>query len=388
MFERRSGPKSPPMWWNGPLLNSLLVLPYEKYHGTSTSTVPHYVASLWSQGIKVDEDIITGYDRLSKLKCVFPLQMENGLARHIIHLSNQFHGLSVEKCRALDFEFAKKNAILVPANWERENKAGKDWFYWFKGRHKLAVRAPEPLARATAFNRHNVDQFYNNLAAVMDRCEFSASDIWNLNETGCATVQNPGKVVTEKGKKQVGSLTSAERGELMTLEYCVNAVGNVIPPLFVFPRVKFREHFLNGVPAGSIGRASRTGWMNEDLFVDYMLHFIQHTRCTKERPVLLILDNVEAHITIKTTDLARENGVVLLTLPPHTSHRLQPLGRAIYGPFKRAYNAAMDGWIRVSSWENSYHLQHSHHCFWISALCHVTTQYQGRICSHWHLSLQ
>ncbi|CAE1245386.1 unnamed protein product [Acanthosepion pharaonis] len=85
--------------------------------------------------------------------------------------------------------------------------------------------------------------------------------------------------------------------------------------------------------------------MNEDLFVDYMLHFIEHTRCTKERPVLLILDNVETHITINTIDLARENGVVLLTLPPHTSHRLQPLDRTVYGPFKKAYNAAMDGWI-------------------------------------------
>lgn len=159
-------------------------------------------------------------------------------------------------------------------------------------------------------------------------------------------MENLGKVVTEKGKKQVRSLTSAERGELVTLEYCVNAVGNVIPPLFVFPWVKFREHFLNGVPTGSIGRASRTGWMNEDLFVDYMLHFIQHTHCTKERPVLLILDNVEVHITIKTIDLACENGVVLLTLPPHTSHRLQPLDRAVYDPFKKAYNAAMDGWIR------------------------------------------
>ncbi|CAE1309735.1 unnamed protein product [Acanthosepion pharaonis] len=86
--------------------------------------------------------------------------------------------------------------------------------------------------------------------------------------------------------------------------------------------------------------------MNEDLFVDYMLRFIQHTGCTKERPVLLILDNVEEHITIKTIDLARENGVLLLTLPSHTSHRLQPLDKAVYGPFKKAYNAAMDGWIR------------------------------------------
>lgn len=69
---------------------------------------------------KADEVIITGYDRLSKLKCVFPLQMENDLARHITHLSNQFHGLGVEKCRALAFKFAKMYAILVPANWERE----------------------------------------------------------------------------------------------------------------------------------------------------------------------------------------------------------------------------------------------------------------------------
>ena len=297
---------------------------------------------------KADEDILTGYSRLSKSKCVFPLQMENDLAQHIKDLSDQFHGLSVEKCRALAYEFAKRNDTSVPANWDKEQKAGKDWFYAFRDRHKLAVRAPEPtsLARASAFNRHNVDQFYNNLAAVMDRYKFSANDIWNLDETGCTTVQNPGKVVTQRGKKQVGSLTSAERGELVTLEYCVNAVGNMIPPLFVFPRVNFREHFLNGAPTGAIGRASRSGWMNEDLFSDFMQHFMQHTRCTKERRVLLILDNVEAHITIKTIDLARENGIVLLTLPPHTSHRLQPLDRAVYGPFKKAYNVAMDGWIR------------------------------------------
>ena len=167
--------------------------------------------------------------------------------------------------------------------------------------------------------------------------------IWNVDETGCTTVQNPGKVVTERGKKQVGSSTSAEQGELVTVEYCVNAVGNVIPPLLVFPRVHFRDHFLNGAPTGAIGRASRSGWMNEELFSDYIQHFIQHTRCTKERKVLIVLDNVESHITIRSIDLARENGVVLLTLPPHTSHRLQPLDRAVYRPFKKAYNVAMDG---------------------------------------------
>lgn len=31
---------------------------------------------------------------------------------------------------------------------------------------------------------------------------------------------------------------------------------------------------------------------------------------------------------------ARENGIVLLTLPPHCQHRMQPLDVGVYGPFK------------------------------------------------------
>ena len=36
----------------------------------------------------------------------------------------------------------------------------------------------------------------------------------------------------------------------------------------------------------------------------------------------------------------------MLTIPPHTSHRLQPLDRCVYGPFKTAYNMATDAWLR------------------------------------------
>ena len=49
---------------------------------------------------------------------------------------------------------------------------------------------------------------------------------------------------------------------------------------------------------------------------------------------------------IRPKDLARENGVVVLPIPPHTSHYLQPLDRTCYGPFKTAFGVAMDGWMR------------------------------------------
>lgn len=36
-------------------------------------------------------------------------------------------------------------------------------------------------------------------------------------ETGCTTVQTPKQVISEQGKKQVGAITSGERGELVTV---------------------------------------------------------------------------------------------------------------------------------------------------------------------------
>ena len=136
----------------------------------------------------------------------------------------------------------------------------------------------------------------------------------SLNVTKSITLM---RRVAGKGVKQVGSITSAERGQLVTAVYGINAAGSVVPPMLIFPRKNVREHFTKGC----IGGANSSGWVNEDLFLDYLNHFIRHTRCSKENRVLLILDNHEAHISLAAIDLAKENGVVLLTMPPHTSHR-------------------------------------------------------------------
>lgn len=74
-------------------------------------------------------------------------------------------------------------------------------------------------------------------------------------------MQRPDRIVARKGFRQVGSLTSAERGTLVTMALAVSAAGNSIPPLFVFPRVHFRDHFLQNAPPGSIGTANPSGWM-------------------------------------------------------------------------------------------------------------------------------
>ncbi|XP_065319224.1 uncharacterized protein LOC135927197 [Gordionus sp. m RMFG-2023] len=170
-----------------------------------------------------------------------------------------------------------------------------------------------------------------------------------MDETGLTTVQKPAKVLAMKGQKQVGAITSGERGTLMTLAIAVNALGNLIPPMFIYPRKKYYDHFLRDGPLGAIGISNGSGWMLEDDFLIFLNHFAKYAKHAKDRKVLIILDNHISHQSIKAIDFCLEEGIILLTLPPHCTHKLQPLDKTVLGPLKRYYNSSVDSWMRNNS---------------------------------------
>ncbi|KAL4107719.1 hypothetical protein QTP88_018015 [Uroleucon formosanum] len=166
-----------------------------------------------------------------------------------------------------------------------------------------------------------------------------------MDETGITTVQKPNKVVARKGSKQIGRITSAERGTLVTLTYSVSATVNSVPPYFVFPRVNFKDYFLSNGPSGCAGGANVSGWMNEIHFVKYLKHFVSFVKCSKEKPILLFIVNHESHLSIEGLNYCKENGIIMLSFPPHCSHKLQPLDRSVFGSLKKNVNTACDSWI-------------------------------------------
>ncbi|GBP61757.1 hypothetical protein EVAR_31085_1 [Eumeta japonica] len=151
-------------------------------------------------------------------------------------------------------------------------------------------------------------------------------------------------ILAEKTQRQIGQIVSGERGELVTFGGIITGTGNSIPPVYVFPRVHFKSHFLNGAPEGSLGLSSRSGWINSELFIEVLKHIQKHTNSTKERPLLLICDNHESHISVEAINYSRENGIVYLSFPPHTSHKLQPLDVGVFGPFKAKLKVAFNDW--------------------------------------------
>ncbi|XP_046985996.1 MFS-type transporter clz9-like [Schistocerca americana] len=105
----------------------------------------------------------------------------------------------------------------------------------------------------------------------------------------------------------------------------ISASATAVPPFLVFPRVHFKDNVLHNAPPGSGAGATASGWMNSELFLPVLLLLVKHGSPTKEHPKLIILDNHESHTSIAAISYAKGNGIILLTLPPHTSHKLQPL---------------------------------------------------------------
>lgn len=280
---------------------------------------------------------------------VFSEEQEQQLSKYITRCAEIYFGLSPKEVRKLAFELTTKYNLKRPATWTENEIAGEEWFRSFMNRNpSLSVRVAQAtsLSRATSFNKVNVEAFYDNLQIVMDRHTYEPQDIYNVDETGVTTVQKPDKVVARRGIRQVGAVTSAERGTLVTAAFAVNALGNTIPPLFIFPRVRYEDHFIRDGPVGSAGTANLSGWMQDESFLVFLEHFKKFSNASLTHRVLLVLDNHSSHIHINTLDFCKENGITLLSFPPHCSHKLQPLDRSVFGPLKKAINTACDGWMR------------------------------------------
>jgi len=193
----------------------------------------------------------------------------------------------------------KKRVRSFPAAWEKNGAAGIDWIYGFMKRHtNISLRTPEPtsIARAHGFNKHTVSEFFDMWGNVLKDNHFEACQIFNYDETGCTTVQNVPKVLAAKGVKSIGQITATERGSLVTVGCCVSASGRVIPPIMVFPRVNYRDHFVRGAPNGTLGLENQSGWMTSELFPKVLEHIIKHIGCSKGEKAVLLMDNHESHL--------------------------------------------------------------------------------------------
>jgi DDE superfamily endonuclease len=284
---------------------------------------------------------------LGRFMPVFSDEFHNELVMHVVEMQNRFYGLSIHDLRSIAYELAERNGIKHPFSAQMR-LAGKDWARCFLQRFpELSLRKPEAtsMSRLTGFNRVQVNKFFDLLHNELETKKYSPKQIFNVDETGITTVQVPGKILACKGAKQVGRVVSGERGCTTTVVCAMSANGFYVPPVFLFKRKNMNDRLLRNCPPGSVGFPSPTGWIDSSLFVRYLQHFITCVQPRESSPVLLILDGHCSHKSIEAIELARQNHITMLTIPPHTSHRLQPLDLTFFGPLKTNYNRQADKWM-------------------------------------------
>ncbi|CAG5020091.1 unnamed protein product [Parnassius apollo] len=118
------------------------------------------------------------------------------------------------------------------------------------------------FARAFGFSKEKVDAFSDLLEEVYTKGNYTPNRIYNVEESGLTVVQTKiPQVIGHKEKRQIASLTSVERGSLMTIVIAMNVTGHFVPPYIIFPRKNMSEQLMRRSFPGAIGVAHPSGWI-------------------------------------------------------------------------------------------------------------------------------
>jgi hypothetical protein len=167
-----------------------------------------------------------------------------------------------------------------------------------------------------------------------------------VDESSLSTVQKTQKIFAKTEKKQVGHLTSAERGLHVTTVCCMNKTGHFVPPALIFPRKNWKNELNDDAPLGTLG--IETGWMTGEVFLKWLKHFSLFVKPSQEDKVLLILDEHSSHEHVDVLSFAKKNCIVILCLPRHCTCRLQPLDVSFYGPIKAYYDEEVSKLLKAN----------------------------------------
>lgn len=264
---------------------------------------------------------------------------EKNLVDHIRQLQAAGFAPTQKNVRIIAFNLAEALGIKHKFNKDKEI-AGIDWLRSFMKRNsQLSVRKAISTTRSNGMNRKEVNNYFEILKKILIENDLIGrlGNIYNMDEIGFSLNNEPGKIIAMKGSREVHVRKSTECGENVTIVSCCNAEGTFLPPYVIFKGVYKRKKWVEEMPRGSVVAMNRkSGYIDADIFLDWFQnHFIPRKNAGK---CLLILDGHASHMNNPhMLDVAIKNDVILLCLPNHTTHYLQPLNKSFFCSLKAKY---------------------------------------------------
>jgi hypothetical protein len=149
-----------------------------------------------------------------------------------------------------------------------------------------------------------------------------------------------GVIVTRGERYRRPKKVQPRNREWVTVIQAINAEGWAVQPFIVFAGQNHLSNWYqeSNLPGDWVITTTPNGWTDNQTGLDWLKHF---DRCTANRSVgsyrLLILDGHESHQSFNFERYCKDNKIIPLYMPPHSSHLLQPLDVGCFGPLKKAY---------------------------------------------------
>jgi hypothetical protein len=213
---------------------------------------------------------------------------------------------------------------------------------------------------------HYLLLFSIQLHEKIEKYNISASNIYNVDEKGflIGLSRATKRIISADALKSKRTTRASQDGsrEFITLIASICADGSSLAPALIYQGAShdLQDTWLDdfdSVRDYAFFTSSENGWSCDQLGQAWLENVFDRT--TKEKAKrdrrLLIVDGHSSHVNMRFIDYADTNRIVLAVLPPHSTHRLQPLDVGLFSPLATYYSQQIDkllaesqGLIRLS----------------------------------------
>lgn len=270
------------------------------------------------------------------------------MCQYIHTLEDQFIPFNSMDIRQLAYQVAEK--FNIPHRFNKDSAvAGEDWYRGFVKRNpEVCIKKPDTNDKVKGMRKDKVHKFFDLLEGIVDKHQLEASDIYNLDETVITCSLDTSNVAASTNTENTGE-SNTSQSKLVTATVCFSASGAYVPLMLIFPCPTKIKSVLKGAPPGAWAEYDQSGQMQLDIFVTWLKKFIKFSKSSIDSPVLLIVDGYRTYLKkLQVLELAKENGVNILCLPPYCTENLQPMQQDFMKSLSTAYTTEVAKWTRAN----------------------------------------
>lgn len=322
----------------GPKNKTLSITKAAKQHGVSKSTLVDRINGAQSYSISREyQKRLTSGEEAALLAWILRLQAWGWPPR-------------VEQVRSM------ANELLLAKG--DTNDIGINWPQKFMKRHteiKTAYIPPLDKERAMAQDPTILSGWFDLYLQLKTEFEVDERDIYNMDEKGFMQgVIAKLRVMIPKYEKKKAYMTQCGNREWVSLIECVSLDGRLLPPWIIFKGKQLQKAWKEALKEGEIAM-SENGWTDNTIGLAWIQRcFDKETRIYQKGEFrMLLVDGHASHITTAAIQYCIDQKIILLCLPPHTTHLLQPLDVGVFAPLATAYKSHVQRITRLGA---SYHV--------------------------------